>query len=124
MACLVVIEGPSAERFFALEEHQLVSVGRDEECTFQIVDPLVSRRHFQVERDADGNHVVRDYRSANGVIVNNSSVLVDTLLRDGDVIRIGKTAIAYSVTDYPDAESAHNAIRAMGEWRRDTLMRK
>jgi len=123
MACLVIIEGPSAERFFALEEHQLVSVGRDEECTFQIVDPLVSRRHLQVERDDDGNHTLRDYRSANGVMLNNSSVMVDTMLRDGDVIRIGNTAIAYSATDYPDAESAHTAIRAKGEWRRDTLVR-
>ena len=124
MACLVVIEGPSAGRYFALEEHHLVSVGRDEECTFQVVDPQVSRRHVQVERDADGSHVVRDYRSANGVMVNNAGVLMDTLLRDGDVIRIGATAIAYSSTDYPDAESAHTAVRAKGEWRRDTLLRK
>jgi pSer/pThr/pTyr-binding forkhead associated (FHA) protein len=124
MACLVVIEGPSAGRYFALDRHHLVSVGRDDECTFQVLDPQVSRRHLQIEREDDGNHVVRDYRSANGVMVNNASVQMDTRLRDGDVIRLGATAIAYSATDYPDAETAHNAIRARGEWRRDTMVRK
>lgn len=123
MACLVVIEGPATGHHFALAQHKLVAVGRDDECTFQIVDPLVSRRHMQIRCDDDGRHVVADYRSANGVIVNGGKLIGDRRLNNGDEITIGGSRIVYSSADYADAESAMAGVRTKGEWKRSTLIR-
>lgn len=123
MACMVVIEGPATGQHFALAQHKLVAIGRDDECTFQIVDPLISRRHLQIRMDEDGRHVAADYRSANGVIVNGSKLVGDRLLHNGDEITIGGSRIAYSTDDYADAESAMAGVRKKGEWKRSTIMR-
>jgi pSer/pThr/pTyr-binding forkhead associated (FHA) protein len=123
MACLVVIEGPATGQHFALAQHKLVAIGRDDDCTFQIVDPLVSRRHLQIRLDKDGNHIAADYRSANGVIVNGARLVGDRLLRNGDEITIGGSRIVYSTDDYTDAASAMADVRKKGEWKRSTIMR-
>lgn len=123
MACLVVVDGPAAGQHFALSQHKLVAIGRDEECTFQIVDPLVSRRHLQIRLDEQGRHVAADYRSANGVIVNGAKIVGDRTLNSGDQITIGSSHIVYSTDDYADAQSAMEGLRKKGEWKRSTLMR-
>ena len=122
MASLVVIEGPGQGVHFPLTE-PLVSVGRDDTCTFQVLDALVSRKHLQVRLDAaTGKHVAGDYRSAHGVFVNNKQILLDTVLNDGDRIRIGQTTLMYLAVDHPDAPSALAAAKKKGEWKRTTLM--
>ena len=123
MACLVVIEGPATGQHFALAQHKLVAIGRDDECTFQIVDPLVSRRHLQIRVAENGRHVAADYRSANGVIVNGGKLVADRTLNNGDQITIGATKIVYSSDDYADAQSAIEGVRKKGEWKRSTIMR-
>ena len=40
MATLIVTHGPASGQVFALGEHGIVMIGRDQECTFQILDPL------------------------------------------------------------------------------------
>ncbi len=122
MASLVVIEGPGQGANFPLTE-PLVSVGRDDTCIVQILDPLVSRKHLQVRLDAAlGKHVAGDYRSAHGVFVNDKQILVDTTLNDGDRIRIGQTTLMYLASDHPDAPTAVAAAKKKGEWKRTTLM--
>ena len=122
MASLVVIEGPGQGVQFPLTE-PLVSVGRDDTCTFQVLDALVSRKHLQVRLDAaSGKHVAGDYRSAHGVFVNDKQIVLDTVLHDGDRIRIGQTTLMYLVVDHPDAPSAMAAAKKKGEWKRTTLM--
>lgn len=122
MASLVVIEGPGQGAHFPLTE-PLVSVGRDDTCTFQLLDALVSRKHLQVRLDANlGKHVAGDYRSAHGVFVNDKQILLDTPLSDGDRIRIGQTTLVYLAADHPDAPTAAAAAKKKGEWKRTTLM--
>jgi len=122
MASLVVLEGTGQGAHFPLTE-PLVSVGRDDTCTIQILDPQVSRKHLQVRLDsALGRHVAGDYRSAHGVIVNDKPIVVDTALNDGDRIRIGQTTLMYLVADHPDAPSALTAARKKGEWKRSTIV--
>jgi pSer/pThr/pTyr-binding forkhead associated (FHA) protein len=121
MASLVVIDGPGEGGNFPLVE-PLVSVGRDDTCTFQVLDATVSRKHLQVRMDAAlGKHVAGDYRSAHGVFVNGKQILLDTPLNDGDRIRIGQTTLMYLAADHPDAPAAVAAAKKKGEWKRTTL---
>lgn len=124
MASLVVIEGPGQGAHFPLTE-AIVSVGRDDTCTFQILDSFVSRKHLQVKLDAAlGKHVAGDYRSGNGVFVNDREILLDTALNDGDRIRIGQSVLMYLAMDHADAPTALAAAKKKGEWKRSTLMQK
>jgi len=122
MASLVVIEGPGEGMHFTLRE-PLVSIGRDDTCTFQILDAHVSRKHLQLKFDDRlGKHVAGDYRSAHGVFVNDKQVLLDVPLSDGDRIRIGQTTLVYLAMDHADAPTALAAAKKMGEWKRSTIM--
>jgi hypothetical protein len=48
-------------------------VGRDDSCSFQIIDPLISRKHARFEI-VGGRWQVRDLGSANGTSVNGMKV--------------------------------------------------
>lgn len=123
MASLVVIEGQGQGTHYPLKE-PLVSFGRDDTCTYQILDSLVSRKHLQVRRDDRlGRHVAGDYRSANGVSVNGKPIVLDVPLIDGDRIKIGNTTLMYLADDHADAPAAVAAAeKKKGEWQRTTLM--
>ena len=124
MASLVVIDGPGKGAHFPLKE-PLVSVGRDDTCTFQILDKFVSRKHLQVRLDpSHGKHVAGDYRSAHGVYVNDKKILLDTALNDGDKITLGHSTLIYLAQDHADAQAALAAAKARkpDEWARSTLM--
>lgn len=121
MACLVIVEGPATGVHFALGSHKVVDVGRDEECTFQIVDPRVSRHHLQVRAADDGVHLVADCGSANGATLNAIRIVAEVPLKDGDEIRMGSTKLVYSTTDYPNAQSAMVGVRQGRQWTARTI---
>ena len=123
MASLVVLEGPAPAAHFPLAL-PLVSLGRDDTCTFQVLDPMVSRTHLQVRLNpANGTHIASDYRSAHGVFVNGKQIVADTPLLDGDRIRIGRTTLVYLAADHADAPTAlAAAAKKKDEWARETLM--
>lgn len=114
MAALLVIEGPEKGKRFALGESRLVMVGRDHSCTFQIVDPRLSRMHMQIKRDeSSSGHLAIDFQSSNGVFVNDNRITAETPLKGGDVIRLGETSILYSTDDGPNADSAEEQLRRL-----------
>lgn len=122
MASLVVIDGPNQGVLFPIGDTP-VSIGREDTCTFQILDPRVSRTHLRVSLDpAHGKHVAGDYRSGNGVFVNGKQITLDTALTDGDRIMIGQSTLVYLVADHADGPSAVAAAKKKGEWKRPTLM--
>ena len=43
MASLSVVEGPAEGKSFALTNIRVVMIGREEDCTFQVLDPRISR---------------------------------------------------------------------------------
>ena len=121
MATLIVIGGPAEGQKFALEQHGLVMIGRDHTCTFQIVDPQISRRHVQVKRNSGSDgHLVIDFESANGVYLNDKRIDAHTPIDDGDVIHIGNTSIIYSVEDEPDAQTFTQLLRKHNQGRDET----
>ena len=122
MACLVVTEGPAEGQRMALEGHRLVMIGRDPDCSFQILDETISRRHVQVRLDEAGSrHYAVDCGSTNGVMVNEQQIREDTALSDGDTIRIGDTCMVYAVDDDAAAQSVMDILRRQGERRRSTI---
>lgn len=123
MATLIVVEGPAEGSKFALQQHRIVMIGREANCTFQILDPRMSRRHMQVKRDAAGNgHAAVDFESKSGVEINGKKIEGETLLKDTDIIRIGDSAILYSVEDDPDADTIRHLLRKRGEELQPTLL--
>ena len=123
MASLLINSGQEDEQYFPLGANHLIVIGRDDECTVQVLDDQVSRRHLQIRFESDEDkHYAADYRSANGVFVNGDRIVEDKALADGDSIRIGNTTIAYLQDDHSDVEAAKNALRKKDEWKRSTLL--
>lgn len=122
MASLLIVEGVGQGRLIRLAE-PLISIGRDDTCSFQILDPLVSRKHLQIKLDpALGKHFAADYRSAHGVAVNGKTITLDVALNEGDRITIGSTTLVYLEADHTDAASAAAALKKPDEWKRSTLI--
>jgi len=99
MACLIVTEGPDTGRSLDLEVQPTVTIGRDRDCTFQILDDRISRSHLQVSATEAGNHCAVDSGSSNGTFVNDKRIEARTELTDGDVVRIGLTAMVYMTSE-------------------------
>jgi len=116
MAALVVTEGPAKGQKFALAGCRLAMVGRDAGCSFQIVDPELSRFHLQIRYAEDQDrHFAIDFQSKNGVMVNGRKIEAETLLHDRDVIAIGSTTIVYSTDDALDAQRVFEAWKKLGQ---------
>ena len=100
-AKLMVIEGPQAhlnELFFISSQEDFL-LGRSTLCHIQLDDALVSSLHcyFTCEQ---GNFVVYDLVSANGILVNKQ--LVDFMsLHSGDLIKIGKSLLRFDDAQPP-----------------------
>ncbi len=123
MATLLMIAGPKKGHYYPLQDSRLISVGRDDQCTIQIVDDRVSRRHLQVRYEPEEDrHYAVDMRSANGVFVNVKRIVEDTPLKDGDVIQVGRSQLRFLKQAFNDAETAWEHYHKKDEWKRSTLI--
>ena len=78
---------------YRLEMRPLV-IGRGPDCDIFIDNLAVSTHHAQIFFEND-QYVLQDNGSLNGTFVNNVKVSDRVLLRDGDVISIGKHSVVY-----------------------------
>lgn len=117
MATIVVADGPGKGQKFALTGCRLAMIGRDAASTFQIVDPELSRFHLQIrhEEEGGGRDFAVDFQSKNGVYVNEKRIEKETLLMDGDVIKIGGSTLLYTLDDAVDAQNVANAWKRLGQ---------
>jgi len=65
-----------------------VIIGRDEECQVRLASSDVSRHHCLLRLTPEGV-VARDLDSRNGTYLNETLMEEETLLKAGDVLRIG-----------------------------------
>lgn len=90
---------------FLLQEFDLVGptviLGRSPECQVTLEDPLVSRRHAEIEIDSD-SAVIHDLGSRNGVRVNGRRISEPTRLRDGDRLRLGTQELVFYAVSRPE----------------------
>lgn len=104
MSSLVIVNGPSANRRFALT-HRPLSLGRGPGRDIQILDPKASRRHALV-RILGGRCVLTPLASLNGVAVNGKDITDETILDEGDEIRIGGTLLRLETVEAQPAPDA------------------
>lgn len=103
-----------------LERGELI-VGRDREAQIQLDEPLVSRFHARIRIGAQGEAIVEDLHSANGVRVNGARMMrTNLLLGDGDRILIGTTEISvFSVRKSSEVELGETLTRTIPSSRRN-----
>jgi pSer/pThr/pTyr-binding forkhead associated (FHA) protein len=109
MAALVIINGEQAGSYFQIANRPLTA-GRDPARDIQIVDPKVSRKHFQVRKDEE-TYTIIEFKTTNGVYVNGTKVEGEQVLNDGDQIQIGDTVLGFSLSDDPDRTNALNRFK-------------
>ncbi len=86
-ACLVQIYGPELGKRYPIESHEM-TVGRDIGNDIVVDLDNVSRRHCRfVNRDA--KIFLMDLGSTNGTYLNDAEVLEETVLRSGDLVKVG-----------------------------------
>ena len=90
--CLVIISGPEMGRRIDLS-YEEVSIGRSDQCTVCVNSDLVSRRHAVINRVL-GHFIVVDLKSTNGTFINDQRI-ERAELKDGDLLRTGKTVLKY-----------------------------
>jgi hypothetical protein len=101
VAFLEYRDGDDVQRLVALDEDmERISIGRMPGCELALVwDDEVSRAHALLER-VGGAWTVEDRGSSNGTLVNASRITGPVVLRDSDVVRIGRTQLVFhDVTD-------------------------
>jgi len=91
-ATLVVRTGPQAGARFELDS-KVTHLGRHPESEISLDDISVSRRHAEIERQAE-EYVLRDMGSLNGTYVNQRRV-DSTVLQQGDEILIGRFRLIF-----------------------------
>jgi eukaryotic-like serine/threonine-protein kinase len=94
---LTVIEGPHEGKSFSFAEHDNFIVGRSRNAHFRLAnqDKYFSRFHFMVEVNPPSCRLL-DLGSRNGTYVNGTKVgALD--LKDGDLIRAGRTVLRLAV---------------------------
>lgn len=92
-ACLLVAGGELNGSIFNLNPGEN-TVGRNPDCAISLDFHGVSRRHFTIESN-ENDFIVNDLGSANGTYLNNQKLEAPTVLKRGDVIKIGAIAMKY-----------------------------
>ncbi|MCP3904525.1 MAG: FHA domain-containing protein [Planctomycetes bacterium] len=122
MASIIITSGPAEGRYYTLSQKSSV-IGRDERCTIQIVDELISGQHLEIRcEEGERTYHAVDMHSTNGVRVNDQPVTAPTRLLDRDVIDIGNSQLVFSIQEFPDRESAFSRLKLPGERFKSTVI--
>ena len=99
-----------------------ISIGRSPDNDIAVPDPFCSGQHGFIY-PKNGEYVIRDNQSKNGIFLNGKKIQAETELQKGDEILIGSTRIVFDkeistnveVTDVPSASSNVNTIMHLEE---------
>jgi pSer/pThr/pTyr-binding forkhead associated (FHA) protein len=112
---LIYRDGSGQQQIFTLtDDLERVTVGRETSAGIWIDwDTEVSRLHAELERIGESWTVSDDGLSRNGTHVNGERVVGRRRLRDGDVVRFGRTVAIYRqplVANVTETKVASNVI--------------
>lgn len=103
--CLVVLEGSSVGEVHKLEKFPLI-MGRDSKCDIVLFEEGVSRQHARIEKK-DKSFVIADIGSTNGTFINGLQIN-QSILNEGDKIRVGDLLLKFSLQDAIDVSHQEN----------------
>ena len=86
-ATLTVHRGPGVGRAFTIDT-PTVTIGRHEQCDFQVNDTWVSRQHARITWGGAG-YLIEDMNTVNGTYINGERISGPRALRSGDILRLG-----------------------------------
>jgi two-component system, cell cycle response regulator len=92
-AALVVIYGLDLGRKFDLNKENTI-VGRSSKADIQIDQESISRNHAKLS-SGNTHVVIKDMGSTNGTYVNDEQISTDYTLRNGDLVKIGRTIFKF-----------------------------
>jgi pSer/pThr/pTyr-binding forkhead associated (FHA) protein len=122
MASIIVLDGAQKDSYYPLG-HRTNVIGRDEALMIQILDERVSRKHLQIRYNKDKDEYrALDMSSKHGVLINGNKISAETPLQDGDKITLGTTTLWFTMSDFPDKESALSHYKKVGERSRPTYI--
>lgn len=90
------------------------TIGRDKKCTLRLNDKTVSAYHAYFTKSDDGEYILRDSDSLNGImcVEGNKERMYDELpLEDGLVCFLGNTPLGFSHNDSRNEFQFHNNKR-------------
>jgi predicted component of type VI protein secretion system len=86
-ATLTVQRGPGLGRSFTIHA-PAITIGRQDQCDFQVNDRWVSRQHARITWGGAG-YLIEDLGTVNGTFVNGERISVPRALKSGDRLRLG-----------------------------------
>jgi hypothetical protein len=102
---LIVQSGKHQGKRLRLPAEGEVIIGRDETCQIRLASSDVSRHHCILRITQEGI-IARDLDSRNGSYLNETLMEEETLLKPGDVLRIGPIALQVPGSPERPARSA------------------
>jgi sigma-B regulation protein RsbU (phosphoserine phosphatase) len=84
----LLVRHPDARETLVPLSFESAVIGRGAEAEIRLDHPMVSRKHAQLTREADGRFVLADLGSRNGTVVNGRAVQT-RVLEPGDQITLG-----------------------------------
>jgi S-DNA-T family DNA segregation ATPase FtsK/SpoIIIE len=107
-AMLRVVSGPDAGLVVPLTGES-ATIGRSDECTVTLTDPLVSRRHARVLLTPAP--IVLDEGSAGGTTISGSSIRRPTPVDWGGAIEVGSTVVVLEAAENHQDSSGVGVLR-------------
>ena len=103
---LTVVSGPDEGKVYPIPQRGRVQIGRSRTCDVQLQDPLVSRVHATITREAFG-YIIYDENSTNGLGAGEPPQRVFfARLEDGMNLYLGSTEIRVAIGDGATGDSA------------------
>src|SRR5262245_1871908 len=88
-----------------------MSIGRSSSNDLVLEDPGVSRSHARIARFPEG-FCLLDAGGKNGTFVNERRIATPTLLRSGDIVRIGSSTLTFNGTSSSPVEFVDSPLAA------------
>ncbi len=94
---------------------EVTVIGRSPDADVVVAEPLASRRHASISRDAWG-YAVADLGSRNGTLVNGVPLVGARRLRHGDLIQVATTVLQFNDPSATLGASARQPLAKLPVW--------
>src|SRR5436190_23349734 len=102
----------SAGKTFRLDiSAEVFNIGRSSQNHLVLEDPGVSRSHARIARFPEGFFLL-DAGGKNGTFVNERRIATPTLLRAGDIVRIGSSTLTFNGASSSPVEFVDSPLAA------------